>query len=116
VWDGHVAMIQRIDGRKSQVSIGLQMNCRRQVIASALEAEIYGNLRWRSADFRWPILSPCARARSALSRALLGVARGAGEPLLARGRWLNATVLSQGDHSCIPIRAMVWPQRRAGTK
>jgi hypothetical protein len=52
VWDGHVAMIQRIDGRKSQVSIGLQMNCRRQVIASALEAEIYGNLRWRSANFR----------------------------------------------------------------
>jgi hypothetical protein len=53
VWDGHVAMIQRIDGRKCQVSIGLQMNCRRQVIAaSALEAEIYGNLRWRSANFR----------------------------------------------------------------
>jgi hypothetical protein len=31
-------------------------------------------------------------------------------------RWSIATVLSQGDHSCIPIRAMVWSNGRAGTK
>jgi hypothetical protein len=30
--------------------------------------------------------------------------------------WSIATVPSQGDHSCIPIRAVVWPNGRAGTK
>ena len=33
-------------------------------------------------------------------------------PLLARRRWSIATVLSQGDHSCTPMRAMVWPDDR----
>ena len=46
VWNGHVAMIvgNGIDGRKGQESIGLQVTRRRQVIASALEAEVWGHL------------------------------------------------------------------------
>ena len=37
------------------------------------------------------------------------VTAGAWDPPPARGRCPIATELSQGDHSCIPIRAMVWP-------
>jgi hypothetical protein len=59
-----------------------------------------------SVDF--PFSPEPSSTSSALPRAAR-VARGAGQPPLARGRWSIATVLSRGDHSCIPIRAMVWP-------
>ena len=34
--------------------------------------------------------------------------KGAGESLLTR-RWSIATALSRDDYSCVPLRAMVWP-------